>query len=175
MEDDEMMVERIRSIRKRLRTPLSQMTKVQEFLSEFQRIGREAGFVEPLAEFKPFWESMLNMVRASLQTEIVVEGRWTLRSRRARPVSAEEIEARVRLQCSKSLRLATAVRDAYGKLLEEGSPEDRLVQVAIAFCTKLEGSPSVLTGAEISEIKALETAAEGFIQTNRKTNNELHP
>ena len=139
---------------------------VREFLKEFRRIGRESLLDFSLAEFKPFWRSMLVIARAAMRTERAPQSKWRLRSRTVRPPCEEEMQARIRLHAANSLDLATSIRTPSGEQLDEGSPQARLVRVAVEFSTALRACPDLLLKADPSEIHALESAAKQFANIN---------
>ena len=158
MDYEEMM----QVIARRPKHPPVKVETVRDFLKEFQRIGAESLLDFPLAEFKPFWESMRDTARAAMRTDRVPEPKWRLRSRIVRPPGEEEMQARIRLHAANSLDLATSIRTPSGEQLEEGSHQARLVQVAIEFSTALRACPDLLLKAAPSEIQALESAAKQF-------------
>ncbi|MEI8309415.1 MAG: hypothetical protein WCH98_01530 [Verrucomicrobiota bacterium] len=165
MEQDDEMIDYeaiMNIIAGRPKHPPVKVETVGEFLKEFRRIGRESLLDFSLAEFKPFWESMLVTARAAMRTDRAPEPKWRLRSRVVRPPGEEEIQARIRLHAANSLDLATAIRTPSGEPLEEGSYQARLVRVAVVFSKALRNCPDLLLKADPSEIQALESAAKQF-------------
>ena len=145
----------------------AKIESVRGFLKEFWSVGQEALLDFSLAEFKPFWGSILDTTRAAMRAERPAARKWRLRSRIAmRPQGEEEMQARIRLHAGCSLDLATSIRTPSGELLEEESHQARLVQVAIEFSTALRDCPDILLKAAPSEIQALEKAAKHFANIN---------
>ena len=165
MEKDEEMMgyeEIVEILTRRLKHPPVKVETARDFLKEFGRIGQVARLEFSLAEFKPFLESMRDTARAAMRADRAPEHKWRLRFRVVRPPGEEEMQARIRLHAVKSLELATSIRTPSGEQLEEGSPQARLVQVAIEFSTALRACPDLLLKADPSEIQALESAAKQF-------------
>ena len=169
MEKDEEMMgyeEIVEILTRRLKHPPVKVETARDFLKEFGRIGQVARLEFSLAEFKPFLESMRDTARAAMRADRAPKPKWRLRSRIVRPPGEEEMQARIRLHAANSLDLATSIRTPSGEQLDEGSPQARLVQVAIEFSTALRACPDLLLKADPSEIHALESAAKQFANIN---------
>ena len=165
MEKDEEMMgyeEIVEILTRRLKHPPVKVETARDFLKEFGRIGQVARLEFSLAEFKPFLESMRDTARAAMRADRAPKPKWRLRSRIVRPPGEEEMQARIRLHAANSLDLATSIRTPSGEQLDEGSPQARLVQVAIEFSTALRACPDLLLKADSSEVQALESAAKQF-------------
>ena len=77
-QDDEMIdYDEIMEVIARIpKHPPVKVETVKGFLKEIRRISAESLLDFPLAEFKPFWESMLLTARAAMCTDRAPEPKW---------------------------------------------------------------------------------------------------